>query len=267
MRFWRKRQHRSKKRTCHLRRLRLEEFEPRRLSSASNGTWTELTNLAPAGVRTMLLLSNGTVMAQENSVTNVWYQLTPDASGNYINGTWSPLAPMSLQRNDFGSAVLPNGNVFVLGGEESGPSGAKNWTNTGEIYNPVSNSWTSITPFPEPKAGDVPTEVLPDGTVGAGYINGTATFAYSPATNSWSPVVHKLYGDTSSEETWLSSREMAPMAAEASSRMTSIRAFRQEIRLPRCSSPLKRVGARRRRARGPLEQECRKRNRTGDLVA
>ena len=193
----------SLKRTVQRQRLFSEELESRRLLSASNGTWTELANLSPAGAGTMLLLSNGTVMAQGDGTTNAWYQLSPDASGSYINGTWSALTPMSLQRKDYGSDVLPNGNVFVLGGEESGPNGAQNWTNTGEIYNPVSNSWTSITPFPETKGGDLPTEVLPNGTVGAGYIDGTATFAYNPATNSWSPPVHKLYGDTSSEETWV----------------------------------------------------------------
>ena len=206
MRFWpraRRRASRTAKRSVQHRHLLLESLETRCLLSASGGTWTELSSLSPAGAGTMLLLSNGTVMALGDGTTNAWYQLTPDASGNYINGTWSALTPMSLQRKDFGSDVLPNGNVFVLGGEESGPSGAKNWTNTGEIYNPVSNSWTSITPFPETKGGDLPTEVLPNGTVGAGYINGPQTFAYDPVTNSWSGALKKLDGDQSSEETWV----------------------------------------------------------------
>ena len=35
---------------------------------------------------------------------------------SYINGTFSPLAPMGLERLFFHSNVLPSGKVFVLGG-------------------------------------------------------------------------------------------------------------------------------------------------------
>src|SRR3954447_18941878 len=85
--------------------------------------WTPLTNLAPAGLGTMMLLTDGTVMAQRANVTNVWYRLTPNASGSYANGTWSTITPMSLQRLYFASNVMKDGRVFVLGGEYSGPNG------------------------------------------------------------------------------------------------------------------------------------------------
>ena len=196
MGFWRKREQRTRsslKRTVQRQRLLLEELEPRRLLSVSGGTWTPLTNVPSGeGTGTMLLLSNGTVMAQAPDTTNVWYQLTPDASGSYINGTISQLASMNLQRKDYTSDVLPNGNVIVVGGEESGPSGAKNFTNTGEIYNPQANTWTSITPFPQSEFGDDPSEVLPNGTVLAGYINGAKTYIYNPATDSWSPTAGEV---------------------------------------------------------------------------
>jgi hypothetical protein len=178
-------------------------FQPAAAPSVSGGTWSQLTNLASGGTGTMLLLSNGTVMAQYPGTTNVWYQLTPDASGSYINGTISQLASMNLQRKDYTSDVLPNGNVLVVGGEESGPSGAKNFTNTGEIYDPVANTWTSITPFPQSEFGDDPSEVLPNGTVLAGYINGAKTYIYNPATDSWSQTGTKLGKDQSDEETWV----------------------------------------------------------------
>ena len=207
MGFWRKREQRTRsslKRTVQRQRLLLEELEPRRLLSVSGGTWTPLTNVPSGeGTGTMLLLSNGTVMAQAPDTTDVWYQLTPDASGSYINGTISQLASMNLQRKDYTSDVLPNGNVIVVGGEESGPSGAKNFTNTGEIYNPQANTWTSITPFPQSEFGDDPSEVLPNGTVLAGYINGAKTYIYNPATDSWSPTGAKLAKDQSDEETWV----------------------------------------------------------------
>src|SRR6186713_1622314 len=81
--------------------------------------WTPLTNLAPAGLGTMMLLTDGTVMAQRAGVTNIWYRLTPNSAGSYQNGTWSTIASMGLQRLYFASNVLTDGRVFVLGGEYS----------------------------------------------------------------------------------------------------------------------------------------------------
>jgi hypothetical protein len=94
----------------------LEELEPRNLPA---GTWIQLTNLAPGGIGTMMLLSDGTVMAQEGG-SEKWDKLTPDAAGSYVNGTWSSLASMSTQRLYFGSNILPDGRVFLVGGEYSG---------------------------------------------------------------------------------------------------------------------------------------------------
>src|SRR5262249_1751870 len=140
------------KRLAKKARLHLELLENRDLLSA---TWTPLTNQFPdpGGTGTMILLSNGTVMVQDNGAKaaqyNQWFQLTPDASGNYANGTWSQLASMSTQRLYFASNVLPSGKVFVLGGEFSGRKLAGNITNTGEIYDPVANTWSPIAPYPE----------------------------------------------------------------------------------------------------------------------
>jgi hypothetical protein len=63
----------------------------------------------------MLLLTDGTVMAQIGG-TNRWYALKPDSYGNYVHGTWSPLASMHDTRLYYVSAVLPSGKVFVAGG-------------------------------------------------------------------------------------------------------------------------------------------------------
>jgi hypothetical protein len=170
-------------------------------------TWTPLSNLIPnsLGGTLMMLLSDGTVMVQgggNEAVTKTWYRLTPNSAGSYIDGTWTTLASMSLERLYFGSNILRDGRVFVLGGEYSGPNGAGNWTNTGEIFNPVANSWTSIPNFPQTRFGDDPTEILPNGSILAGYLSGPQTYIYTPATNSWSPTGLKLRNDRSDEETW-----------------------------------------------------------------
>ena len=105
-------------------------------------------------------------------ITNAWYRLTPDSSGSYVNGTWTRVASMSLQRFYYGSTVLPNGEVMVQGGEYSGTQSQETDSNAGEIYNPVTNTWSVIAPFPEPNFGDDCLETLPDGMILAGYSTG-----------------------------------------------------------------------------------------------
>jgi hypothetical protein len=104
---------------------------------AAEGTWTALANSAPGGVETMLLLSDGTVMAQNGGGTD-WYKLTPDSGGHYINGTWSTLASMHYSRLYYSSDVLKDGRVFVAGAEYG------TGTTNAEIYDPVGNSWSIV---------------------------------------------------------------------------------------------------------------------------
>src|ERR1035438_10286884 len=49
------------------------------LLAVAEGTWIPLQQLAPTGIGTMLLLSDGTVMAEGASPagTNTWFRLTP----------------------------------------------------------------------------------------------------------------------------------------------------------------------------------------------
>ena len=122
----------------------------------SAASWTPLANLPPGGsVINMLLLSDGTVITQSGDDGQHWFKLTPDAHGSYVNGTWTLLAPMSMPRLYFTTNVLQDGRVWLLGGEYSGPYLDPNITPTGEIYDPVANTWSPITPYPNeggPKA-------------------------------------------------------------------------------------------------------------------
>jgi hypothetical protein len=132
-------------------------------------TWTTLTNTPPAPLGTALLLTDGTVMAQGMATsgygTGNWYRLTPSATGSYIKGTWITLATMPSGYSPlyYASAVLPDGRLVTVGGEYN--NGAEAETNLGAIYNPATNSWTSITP---PSGwthiGDAASVVLPNGT-------------------------------------------------------------------------------------------------------
>ena len=184
--------------------LAIEPLEGRVLL-ASN--WTELTNGPPAAVGTMLLLTNGDVMAQSTSgpagVSSQWYLLTPSSTGSYVNGTWTTLSSMALNRLYFASDVMQNGNVFVEGGEYSGSSGAETLTNAGEIYNTVTNSWSPVATFPQANFGDDPAMLLPNGNILAGYVFGPQTYIYNVTNNTWSQTGTKQNNDASDEEGWV----------------------------------------------------------------
>lgn len=163
------------------------------------GIWQALTNQPPFTVSTMLLLTDGTVMCSESDGQH-WWRLTPDAFGNYVQGTWSPLASAHHARLYFASAVLSDGRVFVAGGEYEGALG-QDEQDTVEIYQPILNLWTEIAPPAGwTHIGDAPCCTLPDGRVLLGSIGSTDTAIFDPQTNSFTPGPNK--GDASEEETW-----------------------------------------------------------------
>jgi hypothetical protein len=140
-------------------------------------SWVKLTNLAPSNIQLMVQLTDGTILVQSYN-GQTWMKLTPDIHGSYINGTWTTLAPGLIPRIYFASQVLPNGNFWVLGGEYTGPGLLANWSNTGEIYNTVANTWTAIAPYPS--QGSCPQ---------ISYVSGNVT--------SGSPVITGIYPYTS----------------------------------------------------------------------
>lgn len=134
--------------------------------------WTPLNNPPPFGTPgTMLLESDGTVLVHNEPDNNTtggtsdWWALTPDSSGSYINGTWSQIASMPADYTPlyFASAILPDGRMIVEGGEYIGENPV--WSGQGEIYDPLTNTWTSVAPPPGwTNVGDAASQVLPDGT-------------------------------------------------------------------------------------------------------
>ena len=169
------------------------------------GTWAPLVNTAPDNIDTMLLLSDGTVMAASGSpnsghIGNAWYRLTPDTNGSYLNGTWTTLAPMQYTRLYYSSQVLTNGRVIIAGGEYGTGWG------TSELYDPVAGTWTQVT-IPngllnmdnqnavfggENDAGfmDSGSAMLPNGNVLVAPVvpaNFGGTVIYNAAANTWGP--------------------------------------------------------------------------------
>ena len=163
-----------------------------------SGSWQGLINQPSFNTSTMLLLTDGRVMVQEEGSAH-WHALTPDAGGSYVNGTWAMLADMHIWRRYYASGILRDGRVIIVGGEQSGAGGDTNW---GEIYDPASDSWSAI-PSPPGWAtvGDAACCVLPDGKLMIGALTTPDCTIFDPSTNTWSPAASKAV--RSNEETWI----------------------------------------------------------------
>jgi len=164
--------------------------------------WQKLTNQPGVNTDTALMLTDGRVMMHEYNSTN-WYALTPTVTGSYLNGTWKQLAsmPSGYEPLYFASAVLPDGQVLVEGGEYNNLQGIE--TNKGAIYNPLTNVWTNVEP---PSGwstiGDSPAIVLPDGTfmMGQGGEPAKLQVNFDEATLTWTAINNNEKADGFSEE-------------------------------------------------------------------
>jgi hypothetical protein len=123
-------------------RLEVKELENRVVPTT--GAWNPVTNLSEsvtsgytAGIGTMLELTNGVILAQgggittgsngqpQELVTNTWFRLTPNTSGDtagsyggeYANGAWTAAGSTLFARQYFATNVLPSGKIFLAGGE------------------------------------------------------------------------------------------------------------------------------------------------------
>lgn len=193
--------------------------------AGADGNWLTLANRATAAVGNMILLPDGTVLCANNPDGDssnfgfVWYRLTPDANGHYVNGTWSNIAPMHDTRRFYSSQIVRDGRLFVAGGEYgSGFASA-------EIYNPQTDTWTPVNPpaallnpanlSPEILSSlngglqgfyDSESMMLPDGNVLIFPVGGNASgqmLIYNPSANLWTNGPTVPGPNSLDEATWL----------------------------------------------------------------
>lgn len=150
---------------------------------ARAGRWTPLVNRPSVGsIQIMILMTDGSIMVHTFDDIQTWVKLTPDANGSYINGTWVTLGKMITPRLYFASQVMQNGNLWVMGGEYTGPFEDPNWGPQAEIYDPLTNTWTAAASDP-PQAGcgRVPVTSNVSLTAGSAVIEGIySTFRMQP---------------------------------------------------------------------------------------
>lgn len=170
------------------------------------GTWTALNNQPSFNASTMLLLTDGTVICQDDTQAQ-WYKFTPDLFGSYINGTWSTIHAMNNSRKFFASQVLTDGRVLVVGGEYSS---AGDDTDTAELYDPVADQWTTVTTSFSWVKGDAPSCMLADGRILYGALLTNQSAIYDPVAKTWTEagttfgkVPATKQAANSDEETWV----------------------------------------------------------------
>jgi hypothetical protein len=142
------------------------------------GSWsafaTPNTSTGSFSADIMILLTDGSVMIHNGYTSGAnlenakqWLRLSPDDHGDYENPSWSAEIDMINARQFFASGVLADGRVFVIGGEYSDDPVNPSDSLLGEIFNPITNTWSQIS---KPSAvgfvrGDASCTVLPDGRV------------------------------------------------------------------------------------------------------
>jgi autotransporter-associated beta strand protein len=181
--------------------------------AGAQGTWTAVSASPPGdnGLDTSILLTDGsilyhsTVPGPDNSAPTGWYKLTPSPSGGYVDGTWTTAASMNNGREYFESEVLPNGSLFVSGGEYTTNNDTSSYSYGMEIYNPVANTWTV---GPNAPAGatldDTGSKLLANGSgVLVGDLFTSSTYLYNWSSNTWSNGPNKRNNDGSDEESWV----------------------------------------------------------------
>jgi hypothetical protein len=186
----------------------------------AHAQWTAVNNAPNAS--TCLLLTDGSVMCQNGEQTKSWQRLKPDEDGHYATGTWSALPdlpqpspiPPGYAPLYYASGVLPNGKVFVIGGEyNNGFLGCKNPppnncpTTSGFVFDPTANGgagkWSGPIAVPAGYTGsDSQSVILADGTVLVADISTSNIFKLDSNALTLTQVAASGKLDANDEEGW-----------------------------------------------------------------
>ncbi len=166
------------------------------VGAATVGTFTSTGALATARADTQAtVLTNGKVLVAAG-LSGSGATAAPTASAESYDPTaetWSSAGSLTTARYDATTTLLPNGQVLVAGGltGATAPFGA---TNTAELYNPSSNTWSAAAAMTTARFGASATLLSNGSVLVAGGDTGNSTTAtatntaelYNPSTNSWS---------------------------------------------------------------------------------
>jgi hypothetical protein len=178
-------------------------------AAAPTGTFTNAFCNAYPGTQAsfIFLLTDGTIMVHDTgNQSQQFYRLTPDNTGSYLCGTWTALASIpnsfSYGPKFYGSALLPDGRLLIMGGEYN-LNGPQVEINKGAIYLPTTNQWLPVRPPTGwTTIGDAQTVVLPSGQLMLANCCSTQQALFNPSNLTWTPTGSAFTGFTNNEAGW-----------------------------------------------------------------
>jgi hypothetical protein len=176
----------------------------------ATGSFTALANQPPEPGYLAILLTDGTVLMQSINDAGVFYQLSPDPQGSYVNGSWRKVSspPAGYEPYAGAEAVLADGRVLFVGGEYnqnnySLPFAPSGLTNMSALYDPAADRWQMIAPPPGVAyIGDPAAAVLPDGGFVFGDKLGRDMWRLDPTALTWASLPAAGKADDFAEEGW-----------------------------------------------------------------
>ncbi|HVZ74181.1 MAG TPA: malectin domain-containing carbohydrate-binding protein [Polyangia bacterium] len=167
------------------------------------GTWTTVAAAVPTSLTIsnrlqMQLLTDGSVLLMRGSNGVDWFRLAPDSRGRWETATWSQLASSHYSIIFNPSTMLKDGR-YVLGG---GEYVVGNNRSSIDLYDPVSDTWTSGPYMPNTEIGDTAASVTKEGKWYVSSIDQPETYLFNPTTNAWTKTVDIGTGGGGDEKAW-----------------------------------------------------------------
>jgi N-acetylneuraminic acid mutarotase len=152
------------------------------LYDPASGTWsfTGSLNIARDG-HTATLLANGKVLVAGGSGSYDGQQPGLNTAELYdpATGTWSITGSLNVARDGHTATLLPNGKVLVAGGLFHGAT-STSYTNSAEVYDPATASWTFTGSLDTERAIHTATRLQNGKILVAGGTNVTVGFIVQP---------------------------------------------------------------------------------------